>query len=291
MNYPTSPSPQRPLASLRTLSGAALVALAAVFSTCATAENAERRETRTALVIGNAVYANASLRNPVNDAEAVADSLRASGFQVTLRTNGSRRELTDALRQFFLTSLKSDVRLIFFAGHGIQSKGRNYLLPVDAQLLSENELAQQAIDMSEFLERLATLKSGVNVVILDACRNNPFGAVTARLADARVRSRSLIAPTAPTGLAPMNAPGGTLVAFSTAPGSVALDGTSEANSVYTKHLLRWLNKPGLPIERVFKQVRIGVAHETQYQQVPWETSSLMGEFCFRTGEKGDCGDL
>lgn len=288
MSCLTSPSTQNPL---RTFCIAALVALAAVFSTCAAAEGTQRRETRTALVIGNAVYANASLRNPVNDAEAVAETLRQSGFQVTLKTNGSRRELNDALRQFFLASLKSDVRLIFFAGHGIQSKGRNYLLPVDAQLLSENDLAQQAVDMSEFLERLATVKSGVNVVILDACRNNPFGAVTARLADARLRSRSLIAPTATAGLAPMNAPGGTLVAFSTSPGSVALDGTDETHSIYTKHLLRWLNKPGLPIERVFKQVRIAVAHETQYQQVPWETSSLMGEFCIRTGENGDCGNL
>jgi uncharacterized caspase-like protein len=206
-----------------------------------------------------------------------------------LRKNTTRRELNEALREFSQSASRNDVRLFFYAGHGVQSKGHNYLVPVDADVQSEDDLAHQATDISEFLDRIGTVKSGLNLVILDACRNNPFTALTAQLADSRIRTRGLMQPRAVSGLAPVDAPRGTLVAFSTAPGSVARDSSSQENSVYTKHLLQWLNTPGLPVERLFKQVRIGVAQETQSQQVPWETSSLMGDFCFKTEGKKACG--
>lgn len=289
MLFPASHKPRHPVLSLKRLVGAGLLVALATVSGGLAAQDAGRGDVRVALVIGNSAYGNGSLRNPIHDAEAVGASLQRSGFKVVLRRNTTRRELADALRDFVLASARSNVRLFFYAGHGVQSKGRNYLLPVDAERPSENELPQQAIDVTEFLDRLATVKSGVNLVILDACRNSPFGAITSQLAEARARTRSLGDSTP--GLAPVTAPGGTLVAFSTAPGSVAMDGADQEHSVYTKHLLRWLNTPGLPVERLFKQVRIGVAHETQYQQVPWETSSLMGEFCFKTGTKGTCGNM
>lgn len=244
-------------------------------------------ETRTALVIGNSTYRTSPLRNPVNDAQAVAIALKGLGFEVILRENASQREMLDALREFALKSAKSQVRLLYYAGHGVQIKGRNYLMPVDADVQTEDEIAQKGTDVTEFLERLGTSPNGVNLVVLDACRNNPFTSTPSQLADSRrFRTRGL-APQA-AGLAPLQAPSGTLIAFSTAPGSVAVDNPSQKNSVYTKHFLTSLRTPGLPIERLFKQVRVAVAQETQQQQVPWETSSLMGEFCFRTDPMGKC---
>lgn len=271
--------------------GAALLLASSLFSGALAAQDLNQGEVRVALVIGNSAYRSGPLRNPSNDADAVAASLKQLGFRVVLRKNTTRRELNDALRDFSQLATRSDVRLFFYAGHGVQLKGHNYLLPVDAEFQSEEDLPQQATDISEFLDRLGTVKSGLNLVILDACRNNPFGTMTTQLADARMRTRGLASSARPpAGLAPVEAPRGTLVAFSTAPGSVARDSSSQENSVYTKHLLHWLSTPGMPVERLFKQVRIAVAQETQLQQVPWETSSLMGDFCFKTDGKRNCGN-
>jgi len=244
-------------------------------------------ETRTALVIGNASYRSSPLRNPVNDAEAVAAALKPLGFQVILRENTTQREMLDAMREFSQRAAKSQVRLLFYAGHGVQLRGRNYLMPVDAEISTEDDIAQRGADVTELLERLSLLNDGVNVIVLDACRNNPFLPSGSQLADGRrIRTRGLGPQAA--GLAPLQAPSGTLIAFSTAPGAVAVDNPAQKNSVYTQHLLANLRVPGLPVERMFKQVRVAVAQETQQQQVPWETSSLMGEFCFRTDASGKC---
>ena len=245
-------------------------------------------ESRIALVIGNAAYRSAPLRNPVNDAQAVAAALKGLGFQIIVRENATQREMLAGLREFSQRASKSQVRLLFYAGHGVQIKGRNYLMPVDAEVQSEDDIVQKGADVTELLERLATLADGVNLIVLDACRNNPFGLGTAQLADSRrFRTRGLGSQAA--GLAPVQAPSGTLIAFSTAPGAVAIDNPSQQNSVYTRHLLAHLRTPGLPVERLFKQVRVAVAQETQQQQVPWESSSLMGEFCFRADATGKCG--
>ena len=276
---------------LRWMAGAllrvAMLSTLAVAATVAQAYDIVSGEIRTALVIGNATYRNAPLRNPVNDAQAVASALRGLGFEVILRENATQRETLDAFREFAFKAAKSQVRLLYYAGHGAQIKGRNYLMPVDAEVQTEDEIAQKGADVTEFLERLGTLPSGVNLVVLDACRNNPFTSTPSQVADSRrFRTRGLAPQTA--GLAPLQAPSGTLIAFSTAPGSVAVDNPMQKNSVYTKHFLASLRTPGLPVERLFKQVRVAVALETQQQQVPWETSSLMGEFCFRTDPTGKC---
>ena len=243
---------------------------------------------KTALVIGNGAYRQAPLKNPVNDAQAVASALKSLGFHVIQRENASQHEMLEALREFSNQAAKSQVRLLFYAGHGVQIKGRNYLMPVDAEAQSEDDVVQRGADLSEVLERLAIVKGGINLVILDACRNNPFNLAPAQLADARgYRTRAIGARTS-NGLAPVQVPSGTLVAFSTAPGSISIDNSVQGNSVYTKHLLANLNILGLPVEKLFKQVRSAVAQETRQQQVPWETSSLMGEFCFRPDAAGRC---
>ncbi|MFN0300474.1 MAG: caspase domain-containing protein [Burkholderiales bacterium] len=242
-------------------------------------------EKRTALVIGNSAYKLSPLKNPVNDAQAVAATLKGLGFDVLLRENTTFKDLLEAMRLFSLRSQDAEVRLVFYAGHGIQVKGRNYLLPIDTVLQSEEEAASKAADVNQLLERMSQAKEGMNVVILDACRNNPFAGNDVVLPDGRrMRYRSLL----PGGLAKVDPPLGTLIAFSTAPGGVALDNPNAKNSVYTQHLIANMQIAGLPIEQVFKRVRAGVAQETGRMQVPWESSSIMNDFCFKTANGGSC---
>jgi uncharacterized caspase-like protein len=243
-------------------------------------------EQRVALVIGNGAYKSAPLKNPVGDANAVAASLRQLGYAVTLVENAGLRTLVEALREFSLRARSASVRVVFYAGHGVQAKGRNYLLPVDVEPQSEAEVASSSVDIGEFVDRLSAIQHGTNIVVLDACRVNPFvGGVIVGPDGRRLKFRGLT----PAGLAPLEAPVGTLVAFSTAPNGVALDGPSGKHSIYAKHLLANLETPGLPIEQLFKKVRIGVAADTQRVQVPWESSSLTSDFCFKSGSQGKCG--
>jgi uncharacterized caspase-like protein len=238
---------------------------------------------RTALVMGNGAYAFGRLKNPVNDARAVTGALEPIGFEVVTLEDGDLPHMIDAMKEFIARAKDSQVRLFFYAGHGIQSKGKNYLVPVDATVIEEDKLPTQLVSVSEFLDKLSLLKSGVNVVILDACRTGLSATASRRRGIDDKRSLQ-------SGLAQMNAPQGTLIAFSTAPGSVALDGATQ-NSTYTRHLLENISVPGLPVEQLFKRVRISVARETQQSQIPWETSSLMGDFCFRTDPSGGCAPL
>ena len=241
-------------------------------------------ERRAALVIGNSAYKVGVLKNPVNDAQAVAASLKGLGFDVVLRENTSLRDLIEAFRQFSMSAKTAAVRVVFYAGHGVQVKGRNYLLPVDTEIRSEDEVSTKSADLTEMLERMSAIKQGINIVILDACRNNPF---SGEIVDADGRRLKFRGAT-PSGLAPMDAPLGTMVAFSTSPNGVALDSPSEKNSLYTKHLLGSMGTPGLPVELLFKQVRLSVARETGRVQVPWESSSLTGDFCFKQAPGGGC---
>ena len=263
-------------------SAAALLALAGGARTAAAAPPIERQ---VALVIGNASYRVGALKNPVNDAQAVAGALRGLGFDVALRENTSLRELIEAFRQFSLNARSARVRVVYYAGHGVQVKGRNYLLPVDTEIRAEEEVQAKSADLNELLERLGALPNGINIVILDACRNNPFSGAEILGPDGR---RLKFRGATPAGLAPVEAPLGSMVAFSTAPGGVALDNPSEKNSLYTKHLLDHMRSPGLPVELLFKQVRLSVARETGRVQVPWESSSLTGDYCFRLGPQGTC---
>jgi hypothetical protein len=224
-------------------------------------------EARHALVIGNGAYANGPLRNPVNDARAMAKSLGAAGFEVILVENATQAGMQRAVRSFGDKIAKGGVGLFYYAGHGLQVRGRNYLIPVNADIAREDEIEFASLDVGLVLAKMDSAKNGLNIVILDACRNNPF----------QRGWRSVQA-----GLAQMDAPTGTFIAFATAPGSVATDGAGD-NGVYTKHLLKEMTPPGLAIEQVFKQVRNGVMAETKGRQIPWESSSLRGEFTFHPG--------
>lgn len=244
------------------------------------------QEDRIALVIGNSAYRAAPLKNPVGDARAVAQSLSKLGYDVTLGENTSLRQLIEGLRKFSIRAASASVRLFFYAGHGVQVNGRNYLLPVDVDPQTTDEIVRQAADVGEFVDRLSAIAHGANIVVLDACRVNPFsGGVIVGPDGRRLRFRG--GTTA--GLAPLDAPLGTLVAFSTAPNGVALDGADSNHSMYAKHLLANLQTPGLPIEQLFKRVRVAVAQDTNRVQVPWESSSLTAEFCFKADAQGHCG--
>jgi hypothetical protein len=223
-------------------------------------------DARIALVIGNGAYKASPLANPVNDARAVANSFKELGFEVMLRENLTQQGFLLALREFG-TRLKDTggVGLFYYAGHGMQVKGANYLIPVDAAIEGEDEVRYMAIDANQVLDKMDHAGNRLNIVILDACRDNPFAR--------SFRSKQ-------SGLAQMDAPSGMLVAFATSPGAVAYDGDG-VNGVYTKHLLRNLAIPGLPIELVLKRVREGVSKDTAQKQIPWETSSLLGDFYFK----------
>jgi len=268
--------------------GLALAALsvAAIPALAEAAKGTPQR--KMALVIGNAAYKIGALKNPVNDAEAVANQLRSLGFDVTLKENTSLRDMIEAFREFSMSSRSAQVRLVYYAGHGVQVKGRNYLLPVDTEIHGEDEMAAKSADLNELLDRLGATKEGLNIFILDACRNNPFSGAEILGPDGR---RLKFRGATPAGLAPVEAPLGSMVAFSTAPGGVALDNPTDKNSLYTKHLLASMQQPGIPIEQVFKQVRLGVARETGRVQVPWESSSLTGDFCFMPGADGACSAI
>lgn len=221
---------------------------------------------RYALVIGNSAYKTSPLRNPANDARAMAKALRESGFNVVERIDVSRREMGRVLREFGdLIARDKGTGLFYFAGHGMQIKGRNFLIPVDADIEREDEVAYAAIDAGEILDKMESAKNAMNIVILDACRNNPFAR--------SFRSSSQ-------GLAQMDAPKGSLVAYATSPGSTANDGDG-ANGMYTAALLEFLAMPGLRLEDVFKKVRVAVMNRSKGQQIPWESSSLVADFYFR----------
>jgi len=229
------------------------------------------KERRHALVIGNAEYKSSPLLNPVNDAHDVAESLRRMGFNVIHRENLNRRQMGEVIREFGKLIQNGGIGLVYYAGHGVQINGSNYLIPVDADIQVEDEVADESIDLNRIMGKLDSARNRLNIVILDACRDNPFAR--------SFRSSSQ-------GLATVDAPSGTLVAYSTAPGSVAADGSGR-NGVYTKYLLKYMEISGIPIESVFKQVRKKVKEETGAKQIPWENSSLEGDFFFAGGSVVD----
>ena len=225
-------------------------------------------ERRVALVIGNAAYKVNPLKNPVNDSNDMARSLRAVGFDVIEANNTTLVAMREATRRFADKLANSDVGLVYYSGHGVEVKGKNYLIPVNADIKREYEVVDQAFDASQFLEMMDSIRGPnnkrVNILLVDACRNNEL--------QRSWRSTN-------TGLARMDAPGGTFISFATAPGRVAADGVGR-NSPYTKHLLQALKQPNMPIEQVFKVVRRNVMDETKGEQVPWDNSSLVGDFFF-----------
>ena len=220
---------------------------------------------RIALVIGNANYKYRPLRNPRNDADDISRSLRSSGFEVIDLRDASLQQMRAGVRQFGDRLINNDVGLVYYSGHGVEVKGRNYFIPVSTDILREDEIADQGLDVSLILEKMNTAGKGVNILIVDACRDDPFGR--------SFRSSSR-------GLAQMDAPRGTIIAYATSPGKVASDGEGR-NSPYTKNLVKAIQQPNKTIEQVFKEVRRAVQEETKNQQIPWENTSLSGDFYFR----------
>ncbi|MBI3069421.1 MAG: SUMF1/EgtB/PvdO family nonheme iron enzyme [Betaproteobacteria bacterium] len=223
---------------------------------------------RVALVIGNSRYRQQPLPNPVLDAKAMATTLGRLGFKVTSLTDSSRTAMVRALEEFKRQLRGAGVGLFYFAGHGVQIDGRNYLIPVDNDMASEDQVKYNTIRLDDVLDTLNEGGPAVKIVVLDACRNNPFQ---------RARGSG-------GGLAPvLSAAEGTLIAYATSPGKVALDGKPGENGLYTSHLLEALQEPGLKIEEVFKLTRTMVARATGGRQLPWETTSLLGELILKPG--------
>ncbi len=238
-----------------------------------TQDDDDKSPKRTALIIGNGDYTNArKLVNPANDATDMVKSLTDLGFEVISGTNLSLKAMRDKVRDFG-DRLKANggVGLFYYAGHGIQVAGRNYLIPVEADIQREDEIEDTALNFDVVLRKMATANNGLNIVILDACRNNPF-------------ARSWSRDTSDGGLAQITAPTGTFIAYSTSPDKTASDGTGR-NGLYTSELLNVINRPNLKLEEAFKQVTIAVDKSSGGKQVPWTSSSLRGEFYFKqTGQ-------
>lgn len=226
---------------------------------------------RLALVIGNGAYDTAPLRNPVHDAQDMARTLKGLGFDVLYEENASQKAMEDVIREFGRRLRSGGVGLFYFAGHAVQVNGRNYLIPVNAVIESESDVRYEAIDAGRVLGKMEDAANELNIVILDACRDNPF-------------ARSF--RSASRGLARMDAPTGSILAYATAPGTVAHDGP-DRNGLYTSMLLAHITAPGLSLESLFKRVRVDVMNVTHANQVPWESTSLTGTFYFVPPIKGD----
>ena len=223
------------------------------------------RTPRIALVIGNSKYqAAAVLTNPANDAKAIADTLKQAGFDVTTKLDVSRGEMAAAIQAYAQTlAAKKCVGLFYFAGHGLQLAWRNYLIPVDAAIDTLEDVAKQGIDVGSLIQGITKAANPMNVIILDACRENPFG-------KAKIDQK---------GLSQMDAPQGTLLAYATSPGNLASDGEG-ANGLYTENLLREMKVKEAKIEDVFKRVRLSVRRKSNGAQIPWESTSLEEDFWF-----------
>ena len=249
----------KPLTLFLTLMLCLLGALPAVAQS-----NRSLNEHRVALVVGNATYKSSPLRNPINDARAMREKLRDMGFQVIYFEDLRTRQVGAALREFRTAIRPGSVALFFYAGHGLQVRGENFLPTVDAELASEDDVPQQSLAVEAVLNAMEDSKAAVNLVLLDACRNNPFAR--------NFRSSA-------TGLARVQAPSGTLIHYATRPGAVADDGSGR-HGVYTEALLAHIGERGVPIETALKRVTTRVRDASKGRQEPWMEGSLTGDFYF-----------
>ncbi len=224
----------------------------------------DTEERRVALVIGNGAYADAPLLNPTKDAKDITKALTALGFEVIHKENVRQNDLKKAVREFGQKIRRGGVGLFYYAGHGVQVEGNNYLIPIGATISHEAEIEYESVDVGFVLAQMEAAENRLNIVILDACRSNPFARA--------FRS-------AKNGLASLDAPSGTIIAYATGPGKVASDGEG-GNGLYTLELLNVMQKADMKIEEVFKSVRIAVQKKSSGSQTPWESSSLIGDFYF-----------
>lgn len=224
-------------------------------------------EQRVALVIGNSNYQNApQLQNPDNDAQSMAQFLNSAGFEVVAATDLTQNDMLRVVQDFSAKVASrgpNTVAMVYYAGHGVQLAGENYLVPVDARVSSPTELVNNSVRLVDVMSTLETIPSRMRIVILDACRNNPFPTIN----------------DAGRGLAIVDAPNGSIVGYSTAPGAEAQDGTG-GHSPYTQAFLNVAREPNVPIEQLFKRVRLAVNQTTSGAQIPWESSSLTSDFTF-----------
>ena len=229
-------------------------------------------DVRVALIIGNSAYpGDLALVNPANDAQAMADVLKRLGFNVIELRDGNKAQMSAAIAKVS-DSLKGKqgVGMLYYAGHGLQLDWRNYMVPVDANLKTAADVIQQTIDLSNVIDIFKAAGNRMNIVVLDACRDNPFGGNTSSAK----------------GLAQLDAPPSTFLAYATAPGNVAEDGDEKStNGLYTQYLLQELKRPTAKIEDVFKRVRLNVRKQSNGRQIPWESTSLEDDFFFNDGVK------
>ncbi|HET6459977.1 MAG TPA: caspase family protein [Syntrophales bacterium] len=241
-----------------------------VFSLClvllSPVQSKAAKEPRLALIIGNSSYQSGPLKNPVNDATDMAAMLKKLGFTVILKKNANLEEMEGAVEDFGNRLKRGGVGLFYYAGHGLQVGGVNYLVPVGAKINKESDIKYKAVDAGRVLDEMANANNGLNIVILDACRDNPFS----RSFRSATRGLAIIS----------NAPSGTFISYSTGANQVARDGEGR-NSPYTKVLLENIDRSGLSINDVFMKVRSRVKKESG--QIPWELSSLEGNFFFIPG--------
>jgi formylglycine-generating enzyme required for sulfatase activity len=222
---------------------------------------------RTALVIGNSNYQASPLKNPVNDAKDIAAKLEILGFDVVLRTDADKRSMVDGINLFARKLARSEVGIFYFAGHGIQINNINYLIPVNSKVESASDVEFEGINAGRILGKMKEAGNRLNIVVLDACRNNPF-------------ARSF--RSASKGLAKMDAPPGSIIAYATSPGFLAEDGIGR-NGVYTGELLKNLENPGLAVQEVFNQTGLGVMKQTNDKQVPWVSSTPVPKYFLARG--------
>jgi len=277
-----------------------LIALLPLFIACGSVKTTDKKGLeksdnkvkgkRYALVIGNANYKGdlniLQLKNPVNDARDMKSTLQQVGFKVIYRENAaSREEMMDAVQIFREKLHSGSVGVFYYAGHAVQVNGENYLIPTRSKLPSEKEVKYKTLSANYVLNQMEEAGNGSNIIILDACRDNPLPkeTKTPRFAESRGLKKTGGAKNmrsiGTAGLAKMRSPKGSIIAFATAPDKPAMDGKGR-NGTYTKHLLKAIKMPGLTVEAMFKQVREHVLRESNNQQTPWENSSFRGEFCF-----------
>jgi tetratricopeptide (TPR) repeat protein len=220
---------------------------------------------RLAFVIGNDAYPQAPLVNAVNDAAAIGKAMEARGFDVTLRTNVSLRDLADSIATFVASVRRDDVVLLYYSGHGIQIEGDNYMVPIDFVASSESDAKYRGYSVNQLLDAVNDRRPALNVLVLDACRNNPFGAT---------RSPQK-------GWAVMQGAFGNFIAFATSPGSTASDNPAGRNGLFTEQLIQSLEQsPSLTLDELFNRVRAQVYSKSRARQLPWSSSSVIGVFVF-----------
>lgn len=224
---------------------------------------------RVALVIGNSAYVSQPLPNPVNDARGMAAVFKALGYKVIVVEDATRESMRASISAAAeMLRGRKGIGVFYYAGHALQVDWQNYMVPVDARIRAPSDVQAQAVNVAAVLDEFKAAGNRMNIIVLDACRDNPFSSV----ASAK-------------GLAQLDAPPGTYLAFATAPGNVAEDGAEGGNGLFTRFLLAEIVKPVARIEDVFKRVRLQVRRETQGRQIPWDSSSLEEDFFFNPTDR------